>query len=144
MRERITNLEAVNNASLHILPEDQCGRIFELSKRLLGKYGWKIKNDTEGKVHKNLQDAGCAFKGDRAFFPEDVIHKALEKAAKEVVIYNQHGEPYLRMKADRSQTYGSIAPSPTFCATLGTQQRHMAKKEDALQRGSSLRSAGLR
>jgi trimethylamine--corrinoid protein Co-methyltransferase len=135
MRERITNLEAVNNVSLHILPADQCNRIFGMSKRLLSKYGWKLKNDTEGMVHKKLQEAGCTFDGDRAFFSEEVIHNALAKAAREVVIYDQHGEPYLRMMADHSKTYSSIAPSPTFCTTLGTQQRHIATKEDAFNAG---------
>lgn len=114
-----------NKTRYHVATEDDCEKIILGALKILEKTGMVFKHPRALEV---LKKSGCDVKGDRAWFPPDVVKKAIRTAPEEVVLYDRFGSEAIR--AGGTRNYYGLGPTNPFFNDLVTGERRPVLKSD--------------
>lgn len=112
---------------LRVLNDDQLLRIHNATMEVLEKTGIIIKHPEALKL---LEDAGACVDGEKVKIPRSLIEWAVNAAPSTLTIYNQLGEPAIRLN-DRNAHYGSGPTTPYTLDVETGEKRKVVEKDIA-------------
>lgn len=114
-----------NQVKYHVATEEECETIIRAALRLIEDVGMEIYHP---RAHQYLREFGCKVEGNRVYFPQDVVKKAIRLAPSEFVLYDRLGNEKIR--AGGTNTYFGNGPTNPFYNEFETNERREARKAD--------------
>lgn len=114
-----------NKTRYQVATEAECEKIIESALRILEETGLAFKHE---RALAYFREDGCRVEKDRVYIPPALVKKAINSAAKEVVLYDRFGNVAIR--AGGANTYFGNGPTNPFYNEFETGKRREARKQD--------------
>jgi trimethylamine--corrinoid protein Co-methyltransferase len=114
-----------NKTNYSVATEAECEKIIAGAFHVMAHTGLEVKH--EGAV-KRLVDAGCKVEGERVWIPSELVIKAINSAAREMVLYDRMGN--VAIHAGGINNYYGNGPTNPFYNDFETGERRECLKKD--------------
>lgn len=120
------------STQFQMLNENQCVQIIEAAYRVLEQCGCNVHQE---EARQLLADAGCKVDGVRVKIPTHIIQKAMATVPRQITLYNQLGEPAVKIGARNGDSYFMAGLENQYRIDLETGKKRLTTKQDAYESG---------